>query len=76
MKRVIKVLLVAVLMVAILVASVSPAMARRGNFGHRMPTDEPCDATKTAQNEGGAHHEFNPDNNHTGCWVVVPGLNK
>jgi hypothetical protein len=75
MKRVIKVLLVAVLMVAILVASVSPAMARRGNFGHRMPTDKPCYATETAQNEGGAHHEDSPEG-HSGCWVVVPGLNK
>jgi hypothetical protein len=75
MKRVIKVLVVAVLMVAILVASVSPAIARRGNFGHRMPTDRPCDVTATAQNEGGAHHENNPDG-HEGCWVVVPGLNK
>jgi hypothetical protein len=75
MNRMIRTLMVAVLIAVILVASVSPAMARRGNFGHRMPTGEPCDPAKTAQNEGGAHHELDPDG-HTGCWVIVPGLNK
>jgi len=75
MKRMIKILVVTALIAVILVASVSPAMARRGNFGHRIPTDRPCVATEKAQNEGGAHHEFNPEG-HTGCWVVVPGLNK
>jgi hypothetical protein len=40
-----------------------------------MPTDKSCESTEKAQNEGGAHHDFNPDG-HTGCWVVVPGLNK
>ncbi len=74
MKRVIKVLVVTALIAVILVASISPAMARRGNFGHRMPTERPCEVDK-AQNEGGAHHDFDPEG-HTGCWVVVPGLNK
>jgi hypothetical protein len=75
MKRMIKILMVALLMVVILAASISPAMARRSNVGHRMPTDRPCVVTEKAQNEGGAHHDFNPQG-LTGCWVVVPGLNK
>jgi hypothetical protein len=75
MKRTIKVLLVTALIAVILVVSISPAMARRGNFGHRMPTDKSCESTNSAQNEGGAHHKVDPDG-HTGCWVVVPGLNE
>ncbi|MDQ3603164.1 MAG: hypothetical protein M3385_04825 [Actinomycetota bacterium] len=74
MKRMIKVLVVAALIAVILVASISPAMARRGNFGHRMPTDTPCNVGK-AENESGAHHDIGPGG-HEGCWVVVPGLNK
>lgn len=74
MERMIKVLAVAALVAVILVASMAPALARRANFGHRMPTDKPCEATEQARNEGGAHHDFNPAG-HTGCWVIVPGLN-
>jgi hypothetical protein len=75
MKRMVKVLMVALLVTVILVASVSPAMARRGNFGHRMPTDRPCEVAKGTQDKNGARHEFDPDG-HVGCWVVVPGLSK
>ena len=50
MKRMIKVLMVAVLMAVILVASISPAMARRGHFGvSLMPTDTPCNVPENAQ---------------------------
>jgi hypothetical protein len=76
MKRVIKVLVVTALVAMILVASISPTMARRANFGHRMPTDTTCnDVPANPRNEGGAHHEDSPQG-HTGCWVIVPGLNK
>lgn len=79
MKRTIRVLAVATLVAVILVASMSPALARRGSFGHRMPTDKPCEVAERdltgPQNEGGAHHVSDPPG-HTGCWVVVPGLNK
>ena len=75
MKRTIKILMVAVLIGVILVASASPLMARRGNFGHRMPTDRPCEVAKSTQDKNGARHEFGPDGRE-GCWVVVPGLNK
>jgi hypothetical protein len=75
MKRMIKVLVVALLVTVILVASVSPAMARRSNFGHKMPTDRPCEVAKSTQDKNGARHAFDPDG-HMGCWVVVPGLNK
>jgi hypothetical protein len=77
-KRMIRVLAVATLVAVILVASMSPALARRGNFGHRMPTNRPCEVTRKAQNEGGAHHEVAPFDPSTGmqregCWVVLPG---
>jgi len=74
-KRMIRVLAVATLVAVILVASMSPALARRANFGHRMPTGKPCEVTEKAQNDSGAHHDPNPPG-HTGCWVVVPGLNE
>ena len=78
MKRMIRVLAVATLVAVILVASMSPALARRAHFGHRMPTDKPCEVTGKAQNKGGAHHEvapFDPSTGiqHEGCWVVLPG---
>jgi hypothetical protein len=75
MNRMIRTLMVAVLIAVILVASVSPAMARRGNFGHRMPSDRACEVAKVDQDKNGARHEFDPEG-HTGCWVIVPGLNK
>ena len=42
MKRMIKVLVVAVLMAVILVASISPAMAARARGGVLLSTTQPC----------------------------------
>ena len=87
MKRMIKVLAVAVLMAVILVASLSPALARPRNFGQNLGTDHrdeemvhpACDEThRKPQNERGAHHVLNPDPPpgnpplREGCWVVLP----
>lgn len=72
MKRIIRVLAVAALMAVILVASVSPAMARRALGGHPMPTTEPCFATTNAQSEHGAHFEVRPESEVALCWLVFP----
>lgn len=72
MRRTIKVLAVAALVTVILVASISPALARPSKFGHRMPTNRPCEVAELSQNQGGGHHVFDPPG-HTGCWLVLPG---
>ena len=86
MKRMIRILAVAVLMAVILVASLSPALARPRNFGQNLGTDHrneemehpACVNTDEAQNERGAHHVVNPDPPpgnpplREGCWVVLP----
>ncbi len=72
MRRMIKALATATLVAMILVASISPALARPAHFGQRMPTDTPCTLSDTAQNASGAHHVFDPPG-HTGCWLVLPG---
>jgi hypothetical protein len=74
-RRMIKVLAVATLMTVILVASISPAIARPAKFGHNLHDNPSCDATTKAQNEYGAHHEVNPSADPPvlpGCWVVLP----
>jgi hypothetical protein len=60
-KRMIRVLAVAVLVAVILVASMSPALAR-ARFGQNLGEDDhpSCKATKNAQNERGAHHVVAP----------------
>ena len=77
MKRMIKVLTVAVLVAAMLVVSVSPVLARPNHFGHNLGLTNPsCKATAQAQNVYGAHHEENPTTIPPvpdGCWVVLPG---
>ena len=80
MKRMIRILAVAVLMAVILVASLSPALARPRNFGQNLGTDHrdeemvhpACDETRKPQNERGAHHVRNPPGQNPGCWVVLP----
>jgi hypothetical protein len=71
-KRTLKVLAVAVLMVMILVASISPAMARRASGGQPMPSTKPCYATADAQNEDGSHFELRPESEIALCWKVFP----
>ena len=71
MKRMIRILAVGVLVAVILVASISPALAR-ARFGQNLHDNPSCDATDKAQNEGGAHHVDNPPGQNPGCWVVLP----
>jgi hypothetical protein len=81
MRRMIRILAVAVLMAVILVASISPALARP-RFGQNLGEDHPsCVATENAQNERGAHHVVAPRDpdpppgepeQKVGCWVVLP----
>jgi hypothetical protein len=76
-KRMIKVLAVALLVAVILVASISPALARP-RFGQNLHDNPSCVATDKAQNEGGAHHFKIPEERPlppegtAGCWVVLP----
>ena len=74
MKRMIKVLTVAVLVVTMLVVSISPAMARRVSGGVLLrPTSGPCYAnTANAQNQFGAHLRNNVPDRAPGCWVLLP----
>jgi hypothetical protein len=72
MKRVIKVLVVALLMVAILVTSVSPAMALRRPGGVLLErTEAACNAPENAQ---GVDIRFAgpPERQLSGCWVLLP----
>jgi hypothetical protein len=70
MKRMIKVLLVAVLMAVILVATISPAMALRRPGGVLLEqTTAPCEAPENAQ---GASIELDPPDRAEGCWVLLP----
>jgi hypothetical protein len=63
-KRMIRVLAVAVLVAMILVSSMSPAMARRQAGGIQMPTTKPCDNKVP-------HFEFRNTPPHP-CWKVLP----
>jgi hypothetical protein len=76
-KRMIRILAVAVLVAVILVASLSPALAKPRHFGHRLGGPDAhaaCDDThrQPHNNERGAHHEVGPGDRE-GCWVVLPG---
>ena len=75
MKRVLRVLVVAVLMAVILVASVSPAMARRISGGILLPTPQPCFTNANAHGASGERLVFNPPGRAPGCWVLLPGAN-
>ena len=70
MKRVIKVLVVAVLIAMILVASVSPAMARRAPGGVLLSSPQPCHAI--ANDTPGEHLVLNPPGRAPGCWFLLP----
>ena len=75
MKRIINILAVAALVAVILVASISPVLARSRNFGHNLHNNPSCEATVNAQNEHGAHHIVDPITDPPvlpGCWVVLP----
>jgi len=81
MKRVIKALMMMALLAVILVASISPALARTSHFGKRLNPDRPCDVhlgIARAQNGRGAQLVENPRElpegvQHSGCWLVLPG---
>jgi hypothetical protein len=72
MKRMIKVLLVAVLMAVILVASISPALAVRRANGVLLSTTQPCHAIANTQDTPGEHLVLNPPDREAGCWVLLP----
>jgi hypothetical protein len=67
MKRMIKVLIVAVLMAVILVASISPAMARRAPGGVLLSSPQPCLA-----NPQNPNLVLNPPGRAPGCWFLLP----
>ena len=75
MRCLIKVLMVAALAAIILVASISPALAKRAAGGHPMPTTKVCDVhldTTNVQNEPGAYFEERPQSQIALCWLVFP----
>jgi hypothetical protein len=72
MKRMIKVLMVAVLMAVILVASISPALAARKAGGVLLSTTQPCHAIANTQDTPGEHLVLNPPGRAPGCWVLLP----
>jgi hypothetical protein len=73
-RRMIKVLAVAVLVAVMLVASISPALARVARGGVLLPMRVPCYATTAnAQNDAGAHLINDPpDRLQEGCWAELP----
>jgi hypothetical protein len=70
-------LAVAALVATILVASMSPALARVVRGGVLLHTSMPCTATSGAQNVFGSHAETfevgNPEGRAAGCWLLLPG---
>jgi hypothetical protein len=70
MKRMIKVLLVAVLMAVILLASVSPALAVRKANGVLLSSPQPCHAI--ANDTLGEDLVLNPPGRAPGCWFLLP----
>ena len=73
MKHMIKVLAVTALVATILVASISPALARKLGGGVLLPTRVPCYATAKAQDHTGAHLINDPpDRTQKGCWAELP----
>ena len=67
MKRMIKVLMVAVLMAVILVASISPALAIRKGGGVLLSSTQPCLASTQNPNL-----VLNPPGRAPGCWFLLP----
>lgn len=72
MRRIIKVLAVAVLVGVMLVASISPVLAKAVRGGVLLKTTEPCNASLVAQNDPGSHLLLNPEGRAPGCWVELP----
>jgi hypothetical protein len=70
MKRVIKILLVMALMAVILVASISPALARAARGGVLLSSPQPCHAI--AQDASGGSLVLNPTGRAPGCWFLLP----
>jgi hypothetical protein len=70
MKRLLKVLMVAVLMAVILAASVSPALAAKARGGVLLSTTQPCHAI--AQDASGEDLVLNPPGRAPGCWFLLP----
>ena len=70
MKRMIKVLMVAVLMAMILAASVSPALAAKARGGVLLSTTQPCHAI--AQDASGEDLVLNPPGRAPGYWFLLP----
>jgi hypothetical protein len=72
-KRIVKVLGVAVLVAMILVTSISPALARRAAGGQLLSTDEPCTGPANPENDRpGVDFETNPEGRAPGCWALLP----
>ena len=67
MKRMIKVLMVAVLMAVILAASVSPALAAKARGGVLLSTTQPCLA-----NTQNPNLVLDPPGRTPGCWFLLP----
>jgi hypothetical protein len=67
MKRMIKVLMVAVLIAVILVASISPALAKRRPGGVLLSSPQPCLANPQDPNL-----VLNPPGRTPGCWFLLP----
>ena len=67
MKRMIKVLMVTVLIAVILVASVSPALAKAVRGGVLLSTTQPCLA-----NTQNPNLVLNPPGRAPGCWFLLP----
>lgn len=72
MKRMIRILTVAVLVAIILVASVSPAMARRVPGGVLLPLERPCKQVENVPGAAAEHLVLNPEGRAPGCWVLLP----
>ena len=71
MKRMIKVLMVAVLMAVILAASVSPALAAKARGGVLLSTTQPCHAIANTQDASGERPGPQPTRSGTGMLVSV-----
>jgi hypothetical protein len=71
-KRMIKVLAVAVLVALILGASVSPVLGKAVRGGVLLQTTRACEVSSVAQNNPGSQLLIDPPGRATGCWVVLP----
>lgn len=72
MRRIFKASAVAVLVATILLASVSPALAKAVRGGVLLKTTTPCGASSVAQNDPGSQLLIDPPGRAPGCWVVLP----